>query len=301
MRNTAETPLHVLHPVAPVRQELADRLHVSIRPTRKWTALNLRDIWSARELLYFLCWRDVKIRYKQTLLGVTWAILQPLLTMLIFTLFFGTLARMPSDDIPYPLFSFAALLPWTFFSNALSASGNSLVGSAHLITKVYFPRVLIPMAAVGAALVDFAIGFVLLGGLMAFYRWKGWYTAPVSWNIVCLPIPVILTSLLALAVGMWTSALNVRYRDVRYALPFLIQIWMFATPIIYPASLIPQHWRWVLALNPLTGIIEGYRAVLFGLPLDGLLLGTSALITLLLLLVAVYHFRQMEKSFADII
>ena len=214
--------------------ELPDQPLISIRPSRTWVALNLRDLWAYRELLFFLTWRDVQVRYKQTVLGVAWAIIQPLATMLIFTLFFGKLAGMPSEDIPYPLFAYAGLLPWTFFSNAVTNSGNSLVGSSNLITKVYFPRMIIPGAAVGAGLVDFAIAFALLAGLMAYYH------VAVTWSILMLPVLVALTTLLALGVGMWMSALNVKYRDIRYALPFLIQLWMFASPIIYPASIVPR-------------------------------------------------------------
>jgi lipopolysaccharide transport system permease protein len=281
-------------PAEPSDTEFEAPLFV-IQPSGKWTALNLRDLWAYRELLYFLTWRDVKIRYKQTLLGASWAIIQPLFTMLIFTLFFGKLAGIPSDGIPYPLFAFAGLLPWTYFSNALTNSGNSLVGSSNLITKVYFPRMIIPGAAVAAGLIDFAIAFVLLSGLMLYYG------VAVTWQIALIPVLVILTSLLALGVGMWTSALNVKYRDVRYALPFLIQLWMFATPIIYPSSIVPAKWRWLLAINPLTGIIEGYRASLFGRPVDWASLGVSTLITLAFLVYAVYAFRQMEKTFADVI
>ena len=267
----------------------------TIKPTSKWVALNLRDLWAYRELLYFLTWRDVKVRYKQTLLGAAWAVMQPLFAMLVFTLFFGKLARVPSDGIPYPLFAYAGLLPWTYFSNAVSNSGNSLVGSSNLITKVYFPRMIIPGAAVAAGLVDFAIAFALLVCLMIYYG------VAVTWSMAMLPALVILTSLLALGVGMWTSALNVKYRDVRYALPFLIQLWMFATPIIYPSTIVPEKWRWALALNPLAGIIEGYRAALFGREFDWRALGVSAIITSALLVYSAYVFRRMEKGFADVV
>src|SRR5271166_5572392 len=262
--------------------ELPDQPLISIRPSRTWVALNLRDLWAYRELLLFLTWRDVQVRYKQTVLGVAWAIIQPLATMLIFTLFFGKLAGMPSEDIPYPLFAYAGLLPWTFFSNALTNSGNSLVGSSNLITKVYFPRMIIPGAAVGA-------------GLMAYYH------VAVTWSILTLPVLVALTTLLALGVGMWMSALNVKYRDIRYALPFLIQLWMFASPIIYPASIVPERWRWALALNPLTGIIEGFRAALFGRPFDWTALSLAATLTVAILTYAAYDFRRMEKTFADVV
>jgi lipopolysaccharide transport system permease protein len=268
---------------------------IVIRPSRKWEALNLRDLWTYRELLYFLAWRDIKVRYKQTVLGAAWAIIQPLFMMIVFTLFFGKLAGVPSDGIPYPIFAYAGLLPWTFFSNALTSSGNSLVGSSHLISKVYFPRMMIPGAAVGASFVDFVITFIILIGLMIYYG------VSLTWNILLLPLLAVLTTLLALGVGMWLSALNVKYRDIRYILPFLMQVWMFVTPIIYPSSLVPEKWRWAMILNPLTGIIEGYRASLFGRQFDWYGLGVSTVITLVLLVYSAYVFRRMERSFADII
>jgi lipopolysaccharide transport system permease protein len=274
---------------------LPDQPLVRIRPARKWAALDLGDLWAYRELLYFLVWRDVKVRYRQTLLGAAWAVIQPLFTMLIFTLFFGKLAGLPSDGVPYAVFAFAGLLPWTYFSNAVTSSGNSLVGSANLITKVYFPRMIIPAAAVLAGLVDFAVALVIMAALMLYFG------VAVSWSILIFPPLVVLTALLAAGVGMLMSALNVKYRDVRYALPFLIQLWMFASPVIYPSSLLPEKWRWVLALNPLTGIIEGFRASLFGLSLDRVSLLMSAAVTLLLLVVSAYVFRRMEKSFADVV
>jgi lipopolysaccharide transport system permease protein len=280
-----EAPAHVL-PDKPV---------VTIRPSGKWVALNLRDLWAYRDLLYFLTWRDVKVRYKQTVLGATWAIIQPLFTMLIFWFFFGRLAGMPSDGIPYPLFALAGLIPWTFFANAVTSSGNSLVGSANLITKVYFPRMIIPFAAVGAGLIDLAIAFGLMAVMMI------WFQAPPTLNLLLLPGLVALTALLATGVGMWMSALNVKYRDIRYALPFVIQLWMFASPIIYPATIVPEKWRWALALNPMTGIIDGYRAALFGRPPDWKALMISAGVTVCALIYSAYHFRRMEKTFADVV
>ena len=268
---------------------------VAIRPSGKWVGLDLRSLWSYRELLYFLTLRDVKVRYKQTLLGAAWAIIQPLFAMAIFTLFFGRLAGVPSDGIPYPIFAYAGLLPWMFFSNAVTNSGNSLVGSANLITKVYFPRMIIPAAAVGAGLIDFAIALLILVGLMVYY------SVPATWNLMMFPVLVALTMLLALGVGMLMSGLNVKYRDVRHALPFLIQLWMFATPIVYPASLVPAKWRLLYAVNPLTGIIEGYRCSLFGTKFDWASLATSAVITLAVLVYSAYSFRRMEKSFADVV
>jgi lipopolysaccharide transport system permease protein len=271
---------------------------VSIRAgssQRVWTAIDLRSLWAYRELLYFLTWRDVKVRYKQTALGAAWAIIQPLFTMIIFSIFFGKLAGMPSDGIPYPLFAYAGLLPWTFFSNAVSSSGNSLVGSANLITKVYFPRMIIPGAAVAAGLVDLVVAFGILVILMIYYG------VGATWNLLLLPLLIILTTLLALGIGMWMSALNVKYRDIRYALPFAIQLLMFATPIIYPVTLVPERWRWLLSLNPLSGIIEGYRSAFFGRPFDWQMLAASAVITLTCLVYAAYDFRRMERTFADIV
>lgn len=266
-----------------------------IEPSRGWVPIDLRDLWQYRDLLYILTMRDIKVRYKQTLLGAAWAIIQPLFTMLIFTLFFGKLAGMPSDGIAYPLFAYAGLLPWTFFSNAVTSSGNSLVGNSNLITKVYFPRMIIPAASVGSGLLDFLIAFGLLVVLMFYYG------VGISINILMLPVLVILTSLLAIGIGMWMSALNVKYRDIRYALPFLIQLGMFATPIIYPSSLVPERWRWLLFLNPLSGQIEAYRSAFFGKPFDWLALLISAVLTFVILLYAALTFKRMEKSFADII
>jgi lipopolysaccharide transport system permease protein len=268
---------------------------VTISPSRKWVALNLRDLWAYRDVLYFLMWRDIKVRYRQTLLGVLWAIIQPFFSMLTFALFFGTLAGLPSDGIPYPLFAYSGLVPWTFFSNAVMYSGNSLVGNPNLITKVYFPRMIIPGAAVGAGLVDFAATLIPLVGLMVYYK------IALTWQLVVFPLLVLLVVFLALAVGMWFAALNVQYRDVRYALPFTIQLWMFATPIIYPSSLVPAEWRWVLALNPLAGLVEGSRAALFGVEWDWTALTISSSITFILLVSCAYVFRRMERNFADLV
>lgn len=274
---------------------LPEKPLVVIEPRRGWLSLNLGDFWQYRDLLYILTMRDIKVRYKQTVLGAAWAIIQPLFTMLIFTIFFGRLAGIPSDGIPYPLFAYAGLLPWTFFSNSVTNSGNSLVGNSNLITKVYFPRMIIPTASVASGLLDFIIAFGLLVVLMVYYG------VGFSANMLMLPVLILLTSLLAIGIGMWMSALNVKYRDIRYALPFLIQIGMFATPIIYPASLVPEKWRWLMALNPLTGLIENYRAAFFGKPFDWVALGISAVLTFGILVYAAYNFRRMEKSFADVI
>lgn len=268
---------------------------VVIEPAKRWRGPRLRDIWAYRELLYFLTWRDVKVRYKQTVLGAAWAILQPLFMMIIFTIFFGRLAGVASDGIPYPLFALAGLVPWTFFSNSVTASSNSLVGSSNLITKVYFPRLIVPAAAMLAGLVDFFLAFILLVPMMFYYR------VALTLNILLLPVLVILTAGFALAVGIWMSALNVKYRDVRFALPFLIQLWLFVSSVILPSSAIPRKWAWLLWLNPMSGIIEGYRAALFGLPFDWLALGIASLLTILVLLYATYSFSRVERSFADII
>jgi len=282
-------------PASPASIDLPDQPLVTIEPSGRWGVFNLGDLWSYRELLYFLIWRDVKVRYKQTALGVAWAIIQPLFTMLIFSLFFGRLAGVPSDNIPYPVFAYAGLLPWTFFANAVSNSGNSLVGSANLITKVYFPRMIIPAAAVGAGLVDLGISFIVLIPLMIYYG------ISVTWNFLMFPVVVLLTALLALGVGMWSSALNVKYRDVRFALPFLIQLWMFVSPVIYPTSFLPQRWRLLFAMNPMTGIIEGYRSALFGHNFNWKAIAVATVITVVMLVYASFTFRRMEKSFADIV
>ena len=268
---------------------------VVIQPTKRWSLLSFKDIWAYRELLFFLTWRDVKVRYKQTALGAAWAILQPLFMMIIFTIFFGRLAAVDSAGIPYPVFALAGLVPWTFFSNAITASGNSLVGSANLITKVYFPRLIVPAAAMLAGLVDFVLAFILLTLLMLYY-----HIVPTI-QLLFLPVLVLLTALFSLGVGTWFSALNVKYRDVRFALPFLIQLWLFVSSVILPSSAIPAKWRWLLLLNPMSGIIEGYRSALFGLPFDWPALGIASGLTILTLLYAIYSFGRVERSFADII
>ena len=273
--------------------------HLVIEPTRSWVALNLRDTWSYRELLYFLTWRDVRVRYKQTAFGAAWAIAQPLATMLLFTLVFGRLAKMPSDGLPYALFAYAGLMPWTFFSNALTTSSNSLVVSSGLITKVYFPRLVLPAASVMAGLVDFFCAFMLFLGLMA------WYRVPLTMKMLMFPVMVLLLWAAALGVGTYLAALNVRFRDVRFVVPFLIQFWFFATPIIYPASMVPEQYQSLYFLNPLAGIIEGFRVSLLsglnGASFNWFGIGLSAIVTMLILLVAAYEFRRMERGFADVI
>jgi lipopolysaccharide transport system permease protein len=279
----------------PSIESTVEPAEILIEPGNSGFLLALQDLWRYRELLYFLTWRDVKLRYKQTALGAAWAIIQPLFTMLLFTLFFGRLARIQSGGIPYPLFAYAGLLPWTFFANALTNSGNSLVGNSNLITKVYFPRMIIPAAAVLAGLLDLLIAFLLLIPMLVYYR------IAVSWNLLSLPLFILLATLLALGVGMWFAALNVKYRDIRYALPFLVQLWLFASPVIYPSSIMPERWRWLLALNPMTGIIEGFRASLFGGKLDAAMTLTSAGLTVAILIVSFFAFQYAEDSFADVV
>lgn len=279
-----------------VSQSIIRPATLRIEPTRGWVALRLGEVVAYRELLFFLVWRDLKVRYKQTMLGVAWAVLQPLLTMLVFTLFFGRLARVPSDGVPYSLFAYTALVPWTFFATGLTMSSNSLVGSANLITKVYFPRLTIPLATVLASLVDFALAFPLLFGLM-------WYhgVMPTA-QIVWLPLFIALAFITALGVGLWLSALNVEFRDVRHAVPFLTQLWMFATPIAYPSSLLPEQWRAVYALNPMVGVVEGFRWALLGTDTrPGPMVVVSAAAAIALLVGGLFFFRRMERTFADVV
>lgn len=261
-----------------------------------WRALSLAEVWRRRELLYFFVWRDLKVRYKQTVLGAAWAVIQPLFSMAVFALFFGKLSRMPSDGVPYPLFSFLGLLPWTYFSSVLSSASNSLIGSAHLITKVYFPRLIVPLAAVASGLADYGVAALTLVPLMAFFRF-----VPNGPGLLALPFLTLQVFALALGVGLWLSALNVRYRDIRHAVPFLLQIWMYATPIVYPLSIVPARWRWAVALNPMAGIVEGYRsAVLTGVwQVEALLISLG--MTLLVLVSGAFFFRRVERTFADVI
>ncbi len=275
---------------------------IRIQPSRGWSSLRLAEVWAYRELLYFLIWRDVKVRYKQTALGAAWAILQPLMTMLVFTLFFGRLAKVGSDGLPYPIFSYAGLLPWTFFAQGLSQSSASLVGSSNLIKKIYFPRLVIPISSVLGGLVDFAVAFVVLIGMMAYYRiWP-------SVAVVFLPLLLLLAVGAALGVGTWLSALNVEYRDVRYVVPFFVQIWLFVTPVIYPASKVAGKLdelglpSWLYGLNPMVGVVEGFRWALLGTGSRlGPVLAASAAVTVLLLASGALYFRKMERTFADVV
>lgn len=279
-----------------LREEYFGHGHVTvIEPSRGWRALDLRELWAYRELLWVLTERDIKVRYKQTVLGAAWAVIQPLMLMVVFSVFFGKLAKMPSDGIPYPIFAYCALLPWTFFANALSSSANSVLGSANLISKVYFPRLIVPLASIGSWLVDFMIAALILLGLMVYYD--------VGWTLNLLAVPLLLCGVVVAALGAGTllSALTVAYRDFRYVIPFLLQFWMFATPVVYPASLVPARWQWLIELNPMTGLIEGFRSAFLGRPFDAVAIALSLGVSLVMLLVAVAYFERVERRFADIV
>jgi lipopolysaccharide transport system permease protein len=268
----------------------------AIRPSRGWIWFNFRELWEYRELLYFLTWRDIKVRYKQTAVGAAWAIIQPFFTMVVFTLFFGRLAKIPSEGVPYPIFSYTALLPWTFFAQAMNQSAGSVVGSATLLTKVYYPRLVTPLSAALAPLVDFAIAFSVLVGMMFFYQI--YPTDAVVW----LPAFLLLGFATSLGVGLWLSAMNVQYRDVRYIVPFLTQLWLFATPVIYPSGLLKGTWRIILGLNPMTGVVEGFRWALLGIgDAPGGMIWASAGVAFLLVFTGVIFFNRMERGFADVI
>ena len=275
---------------------LSDTPIVIVKPSKGWVSLNLGELWEYRELLYFLTWRDIKVRYKQTVLGAAWAIIQPFFTMVVFSLFFGKLAKVPSDGIPYPIFAYAALVPWTFFASGLNQSANSLVGDANLIKKVFFPRLAIPISIVIAGVVDFVLAFIVLLGMMVFY---GIFP---TLNIIWLPFLLLLTLTASLGAGLWLSALNVQFRDVRYTVPFLTQFWLFATPIAYPSSLLSEPWRTLYGINPMVGVVEGFRWALLGTDTaPGPIMIVSSLVALALLIGGAYYFRRLEKSFADVI
>ena len=267
-----------------------------IEPSKGWVPIHLGELWKYHELLFFLVWRDIKVRYKQTVLGVAWAVIQPFFTMVVFSIFFGALAKVPSDGIPYPIFAYCALLPWQLFAYALNQSSNSLVANQGLITKVYFPRLIAPISSVLAGLMDFAIAFVILIGMMLFFH----VTPTVA--ILTLPLFVLLAVASALSVGLWLSALNVQYRDVAYTIPFLTQFWLFATPIAYSSSLVPESFRLLYGLNPMAGVVEGFRWALLGTVNPSWpLLGMSVGVVVLLLISGLYYFRRMEKSYADVV
>lgn len=268
-----------------------------IEPARGWVPLKLSELWGYREVLYFLVWRDITIRYRQTVIGMAWAVIQPFMTMVVFSVFFGRLAQMPSDGIPYPLFAFAALVPWTFFANGLTLSANSLVHSGHLITKVYFPRLLVPMGRVLTGMPDLGLSFVVLLGMI---WWYGLLQARPA--LLWLPVFALLAFVTALGVGLWLSALNVQYRDIQHAVPFLVQVWLFATPIAYPSSLLSGPWRTVYGLNPMVGVVEGFRWALLGTgTAPSHHVAVSALAALVILVTGAFFFRRVERTFADVV
>ena len=267
-----------------------------IEPSKGWSSIDFREVWEYRELFYFLVWRDIKVRYKQTILGASWAIIQPLFTMVIFSLFFGRLAQVPSDGVPYPIFSFAALVPWTFFANSVTNASNSLVVSSNMLKKVYFPRITLPMSSVFSGLVDFSLAFIVLLVMMAFFG-----IAPTS-NIVWVPFLLVLAIITALGTSFWLSSMNVQFRDVRYTIPFLIQAWLFLTPVAYPSSLLEEPWKTLYALNPMVGVVEGFRWALLGTDTaPGPMVAASTVVAIILLISGAFYFRRMEKHFADVV
>lgn len=267
-----------------------------IQPTKGWTSLKVKEVWDYRELITIFVWRDLKVRYRQTVIGVLWAILQPFLTMVIFSIFFGRLAGIPSDGIPYPVFSFAALVPWTFFANSISLSANSLIGNPEMIKKIYFPRLTMPIASILAGFVDFVLAFIILLGMMLFY---GYFP---TINTLWLPFFILLAVMTAVGVGLWLGAMNVKYRDVRYMVPFIIQAWLFATPVAYPSSLLTGPWRTLYGLNPMASVVEGFRWALLGTAaVPGSMVAVSFVVSCLLLISGIFYFRRMEKTFADVI
>ena len=270
-----------------------------IKPSGSWLSLDLKDFWTYRELLYFLTWRDVKVRYKQTAIGVLWAILQPVLTTAIFTVIFSTVARFESQNVPYPLFALSGFLIWLFVFNSISFSANSLVGNTNLVTKIYFPRLIVPVSATLSGLFDLLFSFAVLAALMFFYVAKS--AVALSWQIALVPVFIILTILLSVSLGTLFSALNVRFRDVKFALPFALQVWMFASPIFYPPEILSEKARFLLAFNPLTGILQGFRAALFAQNFDWLTIGISSAVIVVLMLVSLFVFKRMEDDFADLI
>ena len=279
-----------------LRDESFSSPAILIRPISGWVALNLRDLWEYRELLYFLVWRDLKVRYKQTVLGVAWVVIQPVFITLVFSVFFGRLVGVPSDGIPYPVFAFCGLLPWQLFAYAVTNASNSLVANDRLITKVYFPRLVIPLSAVLSGLVDFIFAFAVLLAMMAYY---GIFPTLALWT---LPGFLLMAMASAVGVGLWLSAFNVEYRDVRYTLPFITQLWFFISPVAYPTSLVPEKWRFLYGLNPMTGVVEGFRWALLGTSQSpGAWLGVSVVVTIALLIGGLYYFRRMEKHFADVV
>ena len=280
----------------PLHEHYFGHGHVTvIRPSSGWRMLDLRELWAYRELLMQFVMRDVKVRYKQTVLGIAWAVIQPVMTMVVFSLIFGRLARMPTDGVPYPVFVYSALLPWLLFANSVTTSANSLVGSAHLITKIYFPRLIIPLSSAGVGLLDFAFAGLVLVGMMA------WYGIALSWQLLAVPLLLAAVLFTALGVGAWLSALTAAYRDFRYVVPFAMQIWMFATPVVYPAKLVPEQWQWVLWLNPMAGLIEGFRAAFLGMAFNWIGIATSFAISVVVFVVGIAYFEKLERRVADIL
>lgn len=269
---------------------------IRVQPSGRWVSLGLGELWRYRELLYFFVWRDVKIRYKQTLMGASWAIIQPFFTMVVFSLFFGRLAKVPSDGIPYPIFTYAALVPWTFFANGVMQASNTLVMNANMVKKIYFPRLALPIASVLAGILDFSLASIVLLVMMLYYR-----MLPTA-NVIWLPFFFLLALVTTLGVSLWFSAMNVQFRDVRYIVPFLIQIWLFVTPIAYPSSLLPEPWRTLYGINPMAGVVEGFRWALLGTETaPGPIIWVSSLVAILLLVTGLFYFRRLETSFADVV
>ena len=291
MKTTSSRPVAGSFPLREIRVPT-----VTIEPRKSLFDIDFAAVWQYRELLYFLVWRNVKVRYKQTVIGAGWVILQPLITMMVFTVIFSYMAKIPSDGLPYPIFAYTALLPWTYFSQALGRGGGGLVGNANLISKVYFPRLIIPLASVVTPLVDFLLSFVILLGLMV------WYGITPTWGVVALPLFLFLALTTALAVSLFLSALNVKYRDVGYVIPFVTQFWMYASPVIYPVSLIPEKWRLLYSLNPMVGVIEGFRWALLGKAApDFRVMSISIVMVVALLFAGIVYFKHMERTFADVI
>jgi lipopolysaccharide transport system permease protein len=291
---------HAPHDVNPHLPYLPDEPLVTIEPSRRWRPTNFGDLWTYRELLYFLTWRDIKVRFQQTLLGITWVVMQPLLMTLVFSVFLGILVRVPTGGLPYPLLIFTGLLPWNLFSSGVSTAAYSLMGNANLITKVYFPRVLVPAASIAARLVDFAISFAILSGLFTYYHLVRHYDIALTWNLAAIPFLIALTTLLSFGVGVLISALNVKYRDVGVALPVAMQLWMFVSPVIYSSVVVlPGKWQRLYALNPMVGVIEGFRVALLGGQFNRFAIAVSAGFAVALVIISAYVFRRLEKDFAD--
>ena len=279
----------------PTSPQKFERFHTHIEPSKNWLSIQIKELWMYRELLFFLAWRDIKIRYQQTVLGFSWALLQPFMTMVVFSLFFGRLGKIPSEGLPYPIFNYTALLPWTFFEQAISVSTNSLVANSNMVTKVYFPRLFVPISSVISGLVDFAIAFIVLIGMMLFYK----ITPTV--NVALLPLFMLLAFVTAMGVSLWMSALNVKYRDVRFIVPFLSRFWFFATPIAYPSNLLSEPWRTLYGLNPMVGVVEGFRWALLGTDPPQTMIFISVIVAVVLFFSGLLYFNRTEKTFADVI